>query len=118
MSPMTLEGQVTSTTPFGRNPDLHGYSLRLAELAAQLEGTAFVTRQSVETVAAIKKAKLALRKAFELSMQHKGSCFVEFVGTCSSGWKLSPEQANAWMQEKMFAYYPKGDLKDITQNVQ
>lgn len=118
MSPMTLEGQVTATSPYGRDHKLHGYTLKLAELAAQLEGTAFVTRQSVDNVASIRKAKTAIRKAFELSMQEKGSCLVEFVGTCSSGWKLSPTQSNEWMRENMFAYYPKGDLKDITKTEQ
>lgn len=114
MSPMTLMNQVTATSPYGREASIHGYPLRLAELAAQLEGTAYVTRQSVETVAAIRKAKLAIRKAFETSMQQKGSCLVEFVGTCSSGWKLSPVDANKWMGENMFTFYPKGDLKDVT----
>ncbi|RRD80620.1 2-oxoglutarate oxidoreductase [Alloprevotella sp. OH1205_COT-284] len=114
MSPMTLMGQVTATSPYGREAAIHGYPLKLAEIAAQLEGTAYVTRQSVESVAAIRKAKLALKKAFQISMEEKGSCLVEFVGTCSSGWKMTPVDANKWMSEQMFLYYPKGDLKDIT----
>ena len=65
-------------------------------------------------MAAIRKAKKALRKAFEASMAGKGSSLVEFVSTCSSGWKLTPKQANKWMQENMFKFYPKGDLKDTT----
>jgi 2-oxoglutarate ferredoxin oxidoreductase subunit beta len=73
-----------------------------------------VTRQSVETVAAIRSAKKAIRKAFEASMAGKGSSLVEIVSTCNSGWKMSPKDANAWMQEHMFNYYPKGDLKDTT----
>ena len=68
----------------------------------------------MENVAAIRKAKKALRKAFEASMAGKGSCLVEFVSTCNSGWKLTPKQANEWMQENMFKFYPKGDLKDTT----
>ena len=75
-----------------------------------------MTRQSVETVASISKAKKALRKAFEISMQQKGSCLVEFVSTCNMGWKMPPAQANEWMKENMFTYYPKGDLKDVTKN--
>ena len=114
MAPTTLLGQVTATSPYGREPAIHGYPLKLSEMAAMLEGTAYVTRQSVETVAAIKKTKKAIRKAFELSMEHKGSCLVEVVATCSSGWKLPPVKANEWMKENMFPYYPKGDLKDIT----
>ncbi|MDO5074825.1 MAG: thiamine pyrophosphate-dependent enzyme [Bacteroidales bacterium] len=118
MSPTTLLGQVTSTSPYGREASLHGYPIKLAEIAAMLEGTAYVTRQSVESVASIRKAKLALRKAFDLSLQHKGSCFVEFVSTCNSGWKISPADANEWMKENMFSHYPKGDLKDITKTPQ
>ena len=82
------------------------------EMAAQLEGTCYVTRQSVETVGAIRNAKKAIRKAFEASMAGKGSSLVEIVSTCNSGWKLSPVKANEWMKENMFKFYPKGDLKD------
>ena len=114
MAPTTLIGQKTSTCPYGREPALHGYPLKMTEIAATLEGTCYVTRQSVENVAAIRKAKKALRKAFEASMAGKGSSLVEFVSTCNSGWKLTPKQANEWMQENMFKFYPKGDLKDTT----
>ena len=74
-----------------------------------------MTRQSVETVGAIQKAKKAIRKAFEASMKGLGSSLVEIVSTCNSGWKMSPVDANKWMQENMFKKYPKGDLKDTTQ---
>lgn len=112
MAPTTLLGQKTATCPYGRVPELHGYPVKMADIAAQLEGTAYVTRQSVETVAAIRKAKRAIRHAFENSMAGKGSNLVEIVSTCSSGWKLSPIKANKWMEEHMFPFYPIGDLKD------
>ena len=114
MAPTTLLGQKTSTCPYGRVPELHGYPLNITELAAQLRGTCYVTRQSVETVGAIRQAKKAIRKAFEASMAGKGSSLVEIVSTCNSGWKMSPAQANKWMEENMFKQYPKGDLKDTT----
>ena len=114
MAPTTLIGQKTATCPYGRDPILHGYPLNMTELAAHLEGTCYVTRQSVETVAAIRSAKRALRKAFDASMAGKGSSLVEFISTCNSGWKVTPVEANKWMQENMFAKYPKGDLKDTT----
>ena len=114
MAPTTLLGQKTATCPFGRVPELHGYPLNITELAARLEGTCYVSRQSVETVAAIHKAKKAIRKAFEASMKGLGSSLVEIVSTCNSGWKLTPVKANEWMQEHMFEKYPKGDLKDTT----
>jgi 2-oxoglutarate ferredoxin oxidoreductase subunit beta len=112
MAPTTLVGQVTSTTPYGRNVDLNGYPLKITELLAQLPGAAYVTRQSVHTPAAVRKAKKAIRKAFELQAQKVGTAFVEIVSTCSSGWKLSPVASNKWMEENMFPQYPLGDLKD------
>ncbi len=114
MAPTTLIGQKTATCPYGRTPELHGYPLNVTELASHLEGTCYVTRQSVETVGSIVKAKKAIRKAFEASMAGKGSSLVEIVSTCNSGWKLSPVKANEWMREHMFEKYVKGDLKDTT----
>lgn len=112
MAPTTLMGMKTATCPYGRDPELHGYPLKITEIAAQLEGTAYVTRQSVQSVPAIRKAKKAIRKAFENSMNGKGSNLVEIVSTCSSGWKMTPEKANKWMEEHMFPFYPLSDLKD------
>ena len=112
MAPTTLVGMKSSTCPYGRDVELHGYPLKITEIAAQLEGTAYVTRQSVQSVPAIRKAKKAIRKAFENSMSGNGSNLVEIVSTCSSGWKMTPEKANKWMEEHMFPFYPLGDLKD------
>ena len=112
MAPTTLIGQVTATTPNGRNVDLNGYPLRITELLAQLPGAAYVTRQSVQNPAAVRKAKKAIRKAFEIQAMKKGTAFVEVVSTCSSGWKLNPVESNKWMEENMFPQYPLGDLKD------
>ncbi|MCK9342423.1 MAG: thiamine pyrophosphate-dependent enzyme [Massilibacteroides sp.] len=113
MAPTTLLGMKTATCPYGRDVEQNGYPLKITELLAQLEGTSLVTRQSVQTPAAIRKAKRMLKKAFENSMNKKGTSVVEFVSTCSSGWKLSPEKANEWMEENMFPFYPLGDLKNI-----
>ena len=87
-------------------------SLKIADVAAILPGTCYVTRQTVDTVPAIRKAKNAIRKAFEYSMQGKGSNLVEVVSTCNSGWKMSPEKSFQWMRENMVPFYPLGDLKD------
>lgn len=86
--------------------------MKFTEIAASLEGTCYVTRQSVHTVASIRKTKKAIRKAFENSMNGKGASLVEVVSTCNAGWKLSPEKANQWMEDNMFIFYPLGDLKD------
>ena len=112
MAPTTLIGMKTVTCPYGRDPKLHGYPLKMADIAAGLEGTCYVTRQSVESVASILKAKRAIRKAFEYSMQGKGSNLVEIVSTCNTNWRMSPAKANQWMKENMVPYYPLGDLKD------
>lgn len=113
MAPTTLMGMKTATCPYGRQADLHGYPLKITEIAAQLEGTCYVTRQSVHNVAAIRKAKRAIRQAFENSVNHRGSSLVEIVSTCSSGWKKTPVEANEWMSDKMFDFYHVGDLKTI-----
>jgi len=112
MAPTTLIGMKTATSPYGRTAELNGYPLNITPLLAQLEGTCYVTRQSVHNVANIRKTKKALRKAFENSMMNKGTSVVEVVSTCNSGWKLSPEASNDWMVENMFPEYPLGDMKD------
>lgn len=112
MAPTTLEGQVTATTPYGRRVDINGYPIKISDLLSQLDGTCFVTRQAVHTPAAVRKAKAAIRKAFENSLAGKGTSVVEIVSTCNSGWKLSPAKANEWMVSNMFEKYPLGDIKN------
>ena len=112
MAPPTLLGMKTVTCPYGRDPKLHGYPLKMADIAAQLEGTCYVTRQSVQNVASILKAKKAIRKAFEYSMKGLGSNLVEIVSTCNTNWRMSPDKANKWMEENMVPFYPLGDMKD------
>jgi 2-oxoglutarate ferredoxin oxidoreductase subunit beta len=112
MAPTTLEGMKTSTTPYGRRVDLNGYPLKIGPIFAMLEGTCYVTRQSVHTPANVRKTKAALKQAFTNSMNGCGTSVVEIVSTCSSGWKMTPDEANKWMEQNMFAQYPLGDLKN------
>ncbi|HCC28737.1 MAG TPA: 2-oxoglutarate oxidoreductase [Marinilabiliales bacterium] len=112
MAPTTLIGMPTATSPYGRQAALHGYPLKITELIAQLPGVAYVTRQSVHTPAAVRKAKKAIKKGFENQARKIGTSFIEIVSTCSSGWKISPVESNRWMEEHMFKFYPLGDLKD------
>lgn len=112
MAPTTLEGMKTATTPYGRRVDLNGYPLEMSKLLAQLDGTCLVTRQAVHTPAAVRKAKAAIKQAFVNSMEGRGTSVVEIVGTCNSGWKMSPAQSNKWMEENMFAKYPLGEIKN------
>jgi 2-oxoglutarate/2-oxoacid ferredoxin oxidoreductase subunit beta len=113
MAPTTLPGMKSTTSPQGRDIPLAGYPLDMSKLLAQLDGVCYVTRQAVHTVAAVRKAKKAIQKAFENSMQNKGTSVVEIVSTCSSGWRLTPAQSNDWMVDNMFPNYPMGDLKNI-----
>lgn len=112
MAPTTLEGMKTSTSPMGRDPQDTGYPLKIADMLAPLQGMRYVTRQSVHTPASVRKAKKAIRKAFDNQQDNRGGSLVEVVSTCNAGWKLSPEKANDWMVENMFPAYPLGDLKN------
>lgn len=111
MAPTTIPGMKSSTSPFGRDVAMMGYPLKITELVAQLPGTYYVSRQSVHTPASVRKAKKAIRKAFENQKLNKGVSFVEIVSNCNSGWKMTPVQANKWLEENMLAFYPPGDLK-------
>ena len=111
MSPTTLLGMKTATTPYGRNAHLNGFPYKIAEMIVHLDGATYITRQSVHTPANVRKCKKAIRKAFENSLAGNGYSMVEVVSTCSSGWKMSPVEANKWLEENMLPYYPLGDIK-------
>ncbi len=112
MAPTTLPGMKTSTSPYGRDVATMGNPLKITELVAQLPGTYYVTRQSVQTPRAVRKAKRAIKKAFQNQLDGKpGLSFIEVVSNCNSGWKMEPVQSNIWMEENMFPYYPLGDIK-------
>jgi 2-oxoglutarate/2-oxoacid ferredoxin oxidoreductase subunit beta len=111
MAPTTLPGMKSSTSPFGRDVKTMGNPLKMTEIVATLAGTYFVTRQSVHTPANVKKTKKAIRKAVEYQKLGKGTCFIEIVSNCPSGWRMTPVQSNKWMEENMFPFYPLGDIK-------
>jgi 2-oxoglutarate/2-oxoacid ferredoxin oxidoreductase subunit beta len=113
MAPTTLEGMRSSTSPYGRNIETMGHPIKMTELVAKLPGTCYVTRQAVHKPANVRKAKKAIRKAFEYQKANKGLSFIEIVSNCNSGWKMTPLQANQWMEENMFPFYPLGDIKSI-----
>ncbi len=112
MAPTTLMGMKTATTPEGRRADLNGYPFKIADMIAHLDGATYVSRQSVHTPAAVRKCKTAIKKAFANALAGNGFSIVEVVGTCSSGWKLSPTGANDWLAENMLPFYPIGDIKE------
>jgi 2-oxoglutarate/2-oxoacid ferredoxin oxidoreductase subunit beta len=111
MAPTTLAGMKSSTSPRGRNTKTMGFPLKMTDIVATLPGSYYVTRQSVHTPANVRKTKKAFRKAVQYQKLDKGTCFIEIVSNCPSGWRMTPTQSNKWMEENMFPYYPLGDLK-------
>jgi 2-oxoglutarate ferredoxin oxidoreductase subunit beta len=111
MAPTTLPGMISSTSPYGRDVKEMGNPLKMTDIVATLPGTCFVTRQSVHSPANVRKAKRAIRKAVDYQRKEMGTCFIEIVSNCPSGWRMTPLQSNKWMEENMFPYYPLGDLK-------
>lgn len=113
MAPTTLVGQVTQTSPYGRNAATQGYPLRMSEMLSTLEGPSYIERVSVDTVKNIKNAKKAIKKAFQNQIEGKGFSFVEVISTCPTNWGLSPEEAIQWLQENMLEHYPLGVYRDV-----
>jgi len=111
MAPTTLAGMLTSTSPYGREIETMGSPIKMSELIANLPGTYYVTRQAVHTHKHVRKAKKAIKKAFENTRLRKGISFIEIVSNCNSGWKMTPIESNIWMEENMFPYFPLGDIK-------
>jgi 2-oxoglutarate ferredoxin oxidoreductase subunit beta len=111
MAPTTLLGMKTSTTPAGRTVETAGFPLKIADIVAMLPGSCYVTRQAVHTPNAVRMLKKAITKSFQLQQSGKGTCFIEVVSNCPSGWKMTPLQANKWLVENMLPLYPLGDLK-------
>ncbi len=111
MAPTTLLGQKTATTPKGRDPRLAGYPLRVSEMLAVLDGTAYVARASLHDVAHIAKAKRAVRKAFQTQLEGRGLALVELLSTCPTNWGLTPEESLDWVAQQMIPAYPLGEMK-------
>lgn len=112
MAPTTLVGQVTTTSPYGRDPELCGYPLKVSEMLSQLNGPAYIARVSVHDVKHIREAKKAIVKAFKAQIEGKGFAMVEVLSTCPTNWGMSPQEALKWVEEKMIPYYPLGVFKD------
>ncbi len=111
MAPTTLLGMKTTTSPTGRTVEACGFPLKITEIVATLPGTYYVTRQSVHTPNAVRQLKKALTKSFQYQKQGNGTCFIEVVSNCPSGWKMTPVQSNEWLVQNMFPMYPPGDIK-------
>lgn len=112
MAPTTLPGQVTQTTPYGRDVKIAGYPIRVCELLSTLDGVALAQRVTVDCVKNVNIAKKAIKKAFEYQMEGLGYTIVEVVCACPTNWGLSPQDAVKWLQDNMLPYYPLGVYKD------
>ena len=114
MAPTTIPGQVTQTTPFGRDTELAGYPIRVCEMMATLSGTALAQRVAVDTVPHIRETKKALRKAFENQKEKRGLSIVEVLSTCPTNWGMTPLEAIKRLQDECIPYFSLGIYKDVT----
>ena len=112
MAPTTMPGQVTQTTPYGRDPKYAGYPIRVCEMMSTLTGVALAQRVAVDSVPHIREAKKAIRKAFENEKAEKGLSIIEVLSTCPTNWGMAPQEAMQFVKDKMSHYYPLGVYKD------
>ncbi len=112
MAPTSLIGQVTQTSPYGRDPKTQGLPIRICELLASLDAPAYLARVTVNSVAHVRTAKKAILKAFRNQVEGKGFSLVEVLSSCPTNWGLTPEKALKWIDEKMIPVYPLGVFKD------
>ena len=112
MAPTSLLGQVTQTSPYGRDAATQGYPIRVCELLATLDGPAYLERVTVNSVPNIRKAKAAIKKAFQNQIEGKGFSMVEILSACPTNWGMTPQKALEWIDENMIPQYPLGVFRD------
>lgn len=113
MAPTSLPNQVTQTSPYGRDTATAGFPIRVCELLSSLDGVAYLERVTVDCPKNVRKAKKAIKKAFQTQIDKRGYSLVEIVGTCPTNWGMTPQDAFSWMRENMLPYYPLGVYKDV-----
>ena len=112
MAPTTLPNQITQTSPYGRDVTVVGYPVRVCEMLSQVEGASYLERVAVNNVKNIKKAKQAIKHAFQNQIEGKGFSLIEVLSTCPTNWGLSPKESLKWLEENMEKNYPLGVYKD------
>ncbi len=112
MAPTSLPGQVTQTSPYGRDVATVGYPIRVAEMLSALDGPEYIERVAVNNVKNVKAAKKAIKKAFENQINGKGFSLIEVVSSCPTNWGMTPQKALEWIDTNMIPYYPLGVYKD------
>ena len=113
LGPTTLVGQITTTSPNGRNIDYYGYPIKIAEHIALCDGTAFSARVTLDNVQHINQAKQAIKKAFQVQMEGRGFGFVEILSSCPTNWHMTPEDAHKRVREEMIPIFPLGTFKEV-----
>lgn len=113
MAPTSLPGQVTQTSPYGRDVKTQGYPIRVCEMLSTLDGPSYIARCSLDSVKNIKDAKKSIKKGFEYQLQGKGFSLIELLSTCPTNWGMSAPEAMKFVRDKMIPYYPLGVFKDI-----
>ncbi len=112
MAPTSIPGQITQTSPYGRDVEAVGYPVKICEMLSQVDGAAYLERVAVNNVKNVNNAKKAIKKAFEYQLQGKGFSLIEVISSCPTNWGLAPDKALEWVDEKMIPYYPLGVYKD------
>ena len=112
MAPTTLLGQVSTTSPPGRNAILDGHPIRMSEILANLEGTTYIERVAVNSAQNILRAKKAVKKAFQYQMDGAGFNMIEVLSQCPTNWKMNTVDACRWIDEVMSKTFPIGVIKD------
>jgi len=111
MAPTTLIGQKATTAPYGRTSEHSGFPLRVSEMLATITSAVFVERVSVDTPGNVRKAKAAIKKAFQVQIEGKGFGIVEVLSTCPTNWGMTPVDSLKWLQDNMMPYYPMGNFR-------
>ena len=112
MAPTSLPGQITQTSPYGRDVKTAGYPVKIAELLSALDGPEFIARVAVNNVKNVNTAKRTIKKAFENQINKKGFSLVEVISSCPTNWGMTPNDALKWIDDNMIPYYPLGVFKD------
>ena len=112
MAPTSLPGQVTQTSPYGRDTNHCGFPIKVCEMLSQLDGPEYLERVTVNNVKNVRNAKKAIKKAFQNQIEGKGFSLIEVLSTCPTNWGLSPKDALKWLDENLETYYPLGVFKD------
>jgi 2-oxoglutarate ferredoxin oxidoreductase subunit beta len=113
MAPTTLIGQKTTTSPYGRDAAHCGSPLRMSEMLATIDGSAYIERVSLHDVPHINKAKKAVKKAFEAQIAGKGFTMIEMLNNCPTNWGMTPVESIQWLKENMIPVFPLGVYKEV-----